>query len=90
MVALFGKFSKGMIMKKFVLVAVAFAAVSGVAVAGERERDSRLIDPNYNSTTVDGAPVLLNTYKVLKSDVISADDAEQRRLDSKNGYTMIN
>jgi hypothetical protein len=89
-VALFEKFMKGTIMKKLILTAVAFAALSGVAVAGEREHDSRLIDPNYSQTSAGVPAMVVEKFSVLKSDVSSSNDAEQRRLDSKNGYTSIN
>jgi hypothetical protein len=84
-IALFEQFMKGTIMKKLILTAVAFAALSGVAVAGERDHDMRLDNPSYNRPAT--APkVLVNTFSVLKSNATTLSDAEVRRLDAKNGY----
>ena len=76
-------------MKKFLVTALAFAALTGAAVAGEREHDSRLSDPNYNSLSVGStvAPsVFVSKFAVVKSTAAQVDDSETRRLDGKNGY----
>ncbi len=77
-------------MKKFLVTALAFAALTGAAVAGEREHDSRLSDPNFNSLNVGStaAPsVFVSKFAVVKSTSAQVDDAETRRLDAKNGYS---
>jgi hypothetical protein len=75
-------------MKKLVASLLAVAALTGVAVAGERERDSRLPDPNYGESSpglVTGTGILIDKFGVVSPITTSVDDRETRRLDEKNG-----
>jgi hypothetical protein len=75
-------------MKKFVVSVLAIAAMSGVALAGERERDSRLPDPNYGEVThvlIGGPSISINKFGVLYPSATIIDDFGNRRLDEKNG-----
>jgi hypothetical protein len=74
-------------MKKFVASVLALAALSGFAIAGEREHDSRLANPSYGET-VDGvgAPqFLVNKFASITSDAGFTYDEQVRRLEEKNG-----
>ncbi len=71
-------------MKKILISVIALAALSGLAVAGERDHDSRLDNPSYVSPSNDKASstvFILNQYAV-GNDLTSA---EWRRLEEKNG-----
>lgn len=75
-------------MKKLVVSLLAVAAVTGVAMAGERERDSRLPDPNYGETSpalVGGSGILIDKFGVVSPITSSVYDMEDRRLDEKSG-----
>jgi hypothetical protein len=79
-------------MKKFLIGMVALAALSGAAMAGEREHDSRLPNPNYvgNSQLFDyGSQGSVDNFAidptVTPSNNFSANPYVGSRLDEKNG-----
>ncbi len=74
-------------MKKFLVTALAFAALTGAAVAGEREHDSRLSDPNYNSLNVGStvAPTAFISKFAVKKLTADQVERETSRIDAKNG-----
>jgi hypothetical protein len=75
-------------MKKLVVSLLAVAAVAGVAMAGERERDSRLPDPNYGQTAhvlITSPNISVDKFGVVYSNAANVDDRETRRLNEKNG-----
>jgi hypothetical protein len=79
---------KGRIMKKLVVSLLAVAALTGVAMAGERERDSRLPDPNYGEVThvlIGGPNISVDKFGVVYSNATNVDGMENRRFDEKNG-----
>jgi hypothetical protein len=75
-------------MKKLFVSALALAALTGVAVAGERDHDFRLPNPSYgeSDTVRSSAPdVLINRYTVEQSAVKLLSQLDANRLDEKNG-----
>ena len=73
-------------MKNLIIAAVAFAALSGVAVAAERDHDLRLSEPTVNVVRDGSVPQsFISQYSTQKSDGTALSDAEIRRLDAKNG-----